>query len=107
MALAPAYIHISAGTPGVDHGEGHIGKVLLRFPNATLVGELSKARGRITGGDLSFHGESHSLVPLPFALATGASLSLVLETGATLKVTAPSAHVTSVGPTRYVEQFTG
>lgn len=106
-SLSPAYIHRSLGTSGVDSGEGHIGEVVLQFPDATVSGKLSAARGRIRDGALSVNGASHTLVPLPFASTTSASLSLAFESGATLEVQGPSVQVTSVGPTTYVEPFTG
>lgn len=107
LTLHPAYIHISAGTPGVDPGEGHLGTVTLLFLDANLVGELCKLHGRISDGDLVVHGISRSVVELPFAEVGRVSLSLILESGTAYFVEASSVQVTLVGPTRYVEQFAG
>ena len=107
LTLHPAYIHVSAGTPGVDSGEGHLGTVTLLFSDANLVGELCNLHGRISDGDLVVHDVSRSVVELPFAEVGRVSLSLILESGTAYFVEASSVQVTLVGPTRYVEQFFG
>lgn len=107
LTLHPAYIHISAGSPGVDQGEGHLGAVMLQFSNANLIGELCNLHGRISDGDLVVHGISRSVVELPFAEVGRVSLSLILESGTAYFVEASSVQVSLVGPTRYVEPFTG
>jgi hypothetical protein len=107
LSLSPAYIHRSLGTPGIDSGEGHLGEVVLELANATVIGNLDVVRGRNSDGALSVNGATYTVVPLPFASANSASLSLALESGATLEIRASSVQVASVGPTTYVEPFTG
>lgn len=107
LTLHPAYIHVPAGTPGVDSGEGHLGTVTLLFSDANLVGELCNLHGRISDGDLVVHDVSRSVVELPFAEVGRVSLSLILESGTAYFVEASSVQVTRVGPTSDVEQFTG
>lgn len=107
VCLSPAYIHRSLGVPGVDPGEGHHQTVTLRLTTASVSGESAAFVGRLSGGSLRVSGSSIGLVPLPYSERGKVTLSLVLDSGATLEVAASAIECLPSGPTAYVEQFPG
>lgn len=107
VTLDRAYVHWSDGVPGTDSGESHIGPVVLRALQPVVQGQLSAFHGRLSDGSVSANGSTLTVVPLPFSSNAPAVLSLVLDSGATLEVYAASVEIASLGPTTFVEPFTG
>ena len=100
----PAYVHVSAGRPGIDAGEGHVQPAELVFA-ATVCEVPPGCTGPISEGKVSVNGVSYSLLPVPFRAEGAVVAEFVFCSGAILKVTAKSISCSIHGTSRFVETF--
>ena len=80
VAFRPAYIHRSAGEPGVDAGSGFIQELMLEFPSARIDGDIGDLPAAIFSGE--FHVESRmfpNTISLPCKIEGAVSLVLFLS----------------------------
>jgi hypothetical protein len=108
VRFAPAYVHRSAGSPGVDPGSGWLQDLDLIVCEATIVSRPSNLPCDISDGSLAV-GEVlwDNSIPLPIAGAGPVSLSAVTTAGASLLIQGSRAEVVLRGEARYLEKFPG
>jgi hypothetical protein len=106
VQFRPAYVHRSAGVPGVDAGTGWLQDVDLILSEARI-SEQPSGLGDISDGSLSDPSVVHeNCVPLPSQLSGGVKFEVVLApTGERLRIEGRSASIQAVGEPRYLEQF--
>jgi|SRR6185437_15815677 len=105
LHFSRAYIHRSAGEPGVNAGDGLVQPLLLSFSGASYVGNLEAASGWVSDGYVSVSGNRYSLVPLPFNQTGEVRAEFVFTSGLTLSISASSVCSKLLGEPRWVERF--
>ncbi len=107
ISLEPAYVHRSAGRPGVDSGQGYVQPAELLFSQArvdihgTCIGDLSS-------GSVSCDGRVYeNVLSLPLNLARSIQGSFEFTSGGVLEVWALAFACSSNGEARYVEEYEG
>ena len=108
VVFDPAYVHCSAGRPGVDPGLGYLQSAELVFTNAQLAQNGGDCTGTISGGfvanDLV---EYANVIPLPLTLSGRISAEIIFNTGAVMKVTGSGLSCLLKGDARYLEAYEG
>jgi len=105
VVFSGAYVHRSAGRPGIDAGAGYIQPAELVFSHASWSAPSSGCSGAISDGALVVNGTSMSLVPLPFSASGQISVNLTFTSGATFSASAASVSCASAGESRFVESY--
>jgi hypothetical protein len=107
ILLEPAYVHRSAGRPGVDPGEGWVQSAELVFsePRDTEQGACigTLGDGRISSDAAHFE----NVLPLPFALSGEVQAHLDFTSGGVLNVNAAGLVCVLKGEARFVERYEG
>lgn len=105
VVLSGAYVHRSAGRPGIDAGAGYIQPAVLVFSGASWSASTRGCSGKLSDGELVVNGQSMPLVPLPFSTSGQVSVSLTFSSGATFSASAVSVTCTSTGESQFVENY--
>lgn len=106
VTLAPAYIHRSAGLPGIEGGSGWLQPAALSFGEAVLVDLPAKLPATISEGVLRIGGAVHSnLIPGAGEFRDPIELALVLTTGETLTIEAHRLRIDLHGVASFVENY--
>jgi hypothetical protein len=105
VSLAPAYVHRSAGRPGVDPGSGWLQDVDLVVTEAIVESSPSEVPVELCDGSLSV-GEAlwDNLLPLPLAASGATSLVVITGRGERLAVRGAGASIVIRGEPRYLEE---
>lgn len=106
VAVVDAYIHRSAGRPGVDRGTGWSQPVHFRFRKGTVTGSVATIPIELLDGRLVLSGATLSNV-IPMPLSHMGPCRLELESWNDVRVIIEGEGVTSdfAGPPVYVEEF--
>lgn len=106
--FAPAYLHRSAGIPGVDPGTGWTQEVLIVLRCARLSGEIPQLPLTLAGGSLTLGTLFHNnCLPVPFDYLGEVKLVLLFEDSSDLQIVAEEIHLILIGNPIYVEDFPG
>ena len=104
--FSAAYVHQSAGQPGIDAGSGYTQAVDVCMSEAALVGSQRESIGSVSDGDLVANGQSmKNVVPLPFEAIGTIKLNLQFCNGTLISVEAKSVTIRQVGQARFVEAY--
>jgi len=111
FVLLDAYVHRTAGEPGVSPGEGGVQRIRLEIDAMTIKGEVgllpaSVYEGSLTVGDLV----QDNMVPFPASYPDTVSLSMMLSDDARIiVVSGKNISITTEGEFEFVEtvDFTG
>jgi hypothetical protein len=108
LRLAPAYVHRSAGRPGIDQGSGWLQDIDLVISEAVVESLPSECPVDLSDGSFAV-GEVRwdNLVPLPLAVSGTVSLAAVTCRGELLAVRGTGASAVTRGESRYLEEFPG
>jgi hypothetical protein len=108
LCLAPAYVHRSAGRPGIDQGSGWLQDIDLVISEAVVESSPSGFPVNLSDGSFS-DGEVRwdNSIPLPLAVWGTVSLTAVTCRGEILAVRGTGASSVARGDARYVEEFPG
>lgn len=103
-----AYLHQSAGRPGIDAGSGYLQPGELVFL-AARVSELGGACvGTVSDGYVADGPMTHSnVVPLPLAVDGPVEAAFTFTSGAVLTVTGGGVSWVPTGEARYLEAYEG
>jgi len=100
-----AYIHKSAGTPGIDPGTGWSQEAQLVLSDVENLESMPQIPNTISDGYLEVGGIKHQLIPLPFKRKVGAILHLTLVDGMEVEIAGKRPFIELLGPPRYLEDF--
>lgn len=108
VRFEPAYVHESAGRPGLDPGTGWVQPVELRVQDCEATTVQSELPADVWGGWLESGVERHENgLPLPFSFRGRVHLRLELSSGEVLDLRGKGVSAASTGPAKYVEEFPG
>jgi hypothetical protein len=107
LHFSAAYIHKSAGQPGVDSGTGYSQAASISFGKARYVGNPAECVGRISDGMITVNGHALSLSPIPFSFSGLVQAEFVFQNGALFKIDAHSVDCVCFGPCVFVDNFPG
>lgn len=107
VVFSGAYVHRSAGRPGIDAGTGYVQPAELIFSGTLWSAPSSDCSGAISDGSLVVNGTSMSLVPLPFSASGQVLVNLTFTSGATFTASASAVSCTCTGEPRFVEVYEG
>lgn len=105
VVFSRAYIHYSAGRPGLDAGSGYLQPAELLLSKPVWFRPESGCMGRISDGELLINGRSISLVPLPFSASGRVTLSLTFTSGTSISVSAASVSCQTTGEGEFLETY--
>ncbi len=108
LCLAPAYVHRSAGRPGIDQGSGWLQDIDLVIFEAVVESSPSDlpaglSEGSFTDGEIRWDNS----IPLPLDVRGSVSLTAVTCRGEILAVRGTGASAATRGEAKYVEEFPG
>ena len=106
VAVLHAYVHRSAGRPGVDAGTGWVQPLQLHFSKAIATGSTGAIPMELLDGRLILSDETFgSSFPMPLSHVGPSKLEL--ESGNDAKIVIEGEGVTAAfaGPPEYVEEF--
>jgi len=104
VATIRAYVHRSAGRPGIDPGTGWIQPVRLEFPKATATGSLDAIPMELLGGRLVLSGGTFdNLIPMPVKHVGTSRLELESWNDAKIVIEGNGISGAFAGPPQYVE----
>jgi hypothetical protein len=108
LHFAPAYVHRSKGTPGVDPGTGWTQNATVSLLGARLSGAVRLGLPSLADGELTL-GDHHSpgLLPAPASYVGPVTLMLVFLDDSRLWIRATELRSTLSGEPTYVEDFAG
>lgn len=106
LCLAPAYVHRSAGRPGIDQGSGWLQDIDLVISEAVVESLPTEFPVDLSEGSFSV-GEVRcdNSIPLPLAVSGAVSLVAVTCRGELLAVRGTGASTVTRGELRYLEEF--
>jgi hypothetical protein len=108
LHLTPAYIHKSAGEPGVAPGSGWTQNVVLVILGGILEGALPEMPCELTDGTLSVGRRAwKNVIPLPLECGGDVKLALEVMWDGQLAITGEHIRATLLGEPEYVEEFSG
>lgn len=108
LCLAPAYIHRSAGQPGIDYGSGWLQDLHLVIFDAVVEFLPSELPIALSDGSFWVGGVLwDNTIPLPLAVLGAVTLTAVTSRGERLAVRGAGASVVTRGELRYVEVYPG
>jgi hypothetical protein len=106
LELAPAYIHVSDGRPGIDAGTGWIQNAVIRVRGGELLGSIKELPCTLWDGHLKVSDELFdNLVPIPLDSAGNIELQLTSISGESLQVRGNRITLELLGEPRYIEKF--
>jgi len=105
LRFSAAYIHRSAGQPGVDAGEGYLQAAQVLFRNADFVGNLSECVGTLYDGSIVVSGQPLGLVPVPFISPGPVRAEFLFNNGSSLRIEAASVSCSCYDRSEFVERF--
>lgn len=109
--LLDAYVHRTAGEPGISPGEGGVQRIRMKFEKMTIKGEVAPLPAYVYRGSLTIGGTvQNNMVPFPVAYSEAAALSLMLfEDARTVVISGVTVSIEAESDFRFVEQvdFTG
>ena len=101
-----AYVHRSAGQPGIDAGSGYAQPVEMVFSEAEYSESEGPCTGAVSDGVIATEGARfENVVPLPFSALGHVSATIAFVSGGLLKVTGTGVSCVATGPARFVETF--
>src|SRR5260370_37921312 len=87
LRLTPAYIHWSAGTPGVDNGSGWVQNAIVTIDASMSEIAVSEFPVDLATGILEIDGrEFPNMIPLPLSQKGLTSLKLTTQSSGTLRI---------------------
>lgn len=108
LCLSPAYVHQTAGRPGIDQGSGWVQDINVVFSEAVVEFSPLEIPCGLSERTLSV-GEIHwdNGIPLPLAVSGEVSLTAITCQNERLVVRGTGASAVTLGALRYVEEFPG
>jgi hypothetical protein len=108
LRLASAYVHRSAGRPGIDPGSGWTQVLDLVISEATVESLPADLPAELSDGAFAA-GEARwdNAIPLPLGVEGAVSLTALTNQGERLAVRGTGAAVVMCGESRYIEEFPG
>jgi hypothetical protein len=108
LVFSSAYVHRSAGRPGIDAGSGHVEPAEMVFAGASFSESGGTCIGPVSDGSLSVeNGKFENFIPLPLGLSGRVSATIAFSSGSVLAVTATGVSYQATGPARFVEAYEG
>jgi hypothetical protein len=108
LVFNPAYVHRSAGRPGVDPGQGYLQPVELVFSDAQSSEHGGECIGTISSGFVANElVEYANVIPLPITLSGQVSAEITFNSGAVMRVTGSGLSCVSAGDARFLEAYEG
>ncbi len=108
VALKPAYIHRSTGTPGVDPGGGWAQDAILRVENGTIDGSLPPMPCDLWEGSLQVGNQKiENIIPLPLDYQGAVTLVLVAQDESRFVIRGSAVFAILVGEPKFIEEFPG
>jgi hypothetical protein len=108
VVFESAYVHRSAGQPGIDAGSGYAQPAEMVFSDAQYSQSGGPCIGTISDGEISTEGAKfENEIPLPFSALGHVSATIVFASGGVLKVTGKGVSCVATGPARFVEAYDG
>ena len=107
IALRPAYVHQSAGRPGVDDGIVLVQNVVISAEEGSVTGKLGELPSDIFDGELEVGQQAFpNMIPLPCDVAGSVTLTLFLSPdNHKLVIFGKRITVRLDGQASYVEEF--
>lgn len=106
IAVIDAYVHLSAGQPGVDRGTGWKQPVRLRFLGGTASGNVNDVPMELFDGRLVLSGESFSnIIPMPLTHVGPSRTELESWNDVSIVIDGNGVEGEFAGPPVYVEEF--
>jgi hypothetical protein len=106
VSFAPAYIHRSAGRPGVDAGTGWWQQAMLTFAGASLHSQPGKIPATVSEGYLRIGSKSHSnIIPANGDFHGAIEFSIRLCTAESLILRAQHVRIRLLGEASFGEDF--
>jgi hypothetical protein len=107
VLVVDAYVHESAGRPGIDPGAGFSQHAELVFQRARILERPDGSTLWITGGMLTSTNRTFdNLLPIPFQLAEPLEFFAEGADGR-LRIVAESAQLVLIGEPRFIEYVDG
>ncbi len=107
IALRPAYVHQSAGQPGIDDGIGLVQNVIIAVAEGSVTGDVGELPVKILDGDFEVgHQAFHNMLALPCDVAGSVTLTLFLSPdNRKLVILGKRMIIRLDGQASYVEEF--
>lgn len=106
VAVIDAYVHRSAGRPGVDPGTGWSQPIQLRFLGGKATGSTGPIPMELLDGRLILSGQTLSnIIPLPLNHAGPSRLELESWNEAHIVIEGNGVTAVLAGPPVYVDEF--
>jgi hypothetical protein len=106
LTFAPAYIHQSAGNPGVDAGSGWTQHLVIRIHGEVTEGALNELPCTLWDGDLTLNGtQFDNTIPIPLSFEGDVRLHLTSVPGESVQVIGTSITLELLGEPKYIEDF--
>jgi hypothetical protein len=106
VAVISAYVHRSAGRPGVDAGTGWSQTLELRFAQGRTNGSLEAIPMELLDGHLDVAGEKFAnMIPMPLDRIGSTRLELHSWNDAKIVIEGDRVTGSLIGPARYIEEF--
>ncbi len=107
VVVLSAYVHRSAGVPGVDPGSGWSQAARIRCPGGRA-SAASDTPLELAGGRLDLSGRVHdNVIPVPLSHIGSIRLELRGFRGEGMVIEGEALHADLIGEPRYVEDFPG
>ena len=104
--LAPAYVHVSDGRPGVDAGTGWTQQAVLRIRHARIERSPTGFPVELMDGHLDLGGIRHdNMIPIPLGVSGHVELQADGPNGQVLRVSGDGVELEMIGSPTYVEEF--
>lgn len=107
IELPMAYVHRSAGNPGVDPGQVFVQPAEIVFADAQYSETQGPCSGSISDAAFSVNGEALSLLPIPLTAKGEVSATFTLVSGAVLSVRGKGVSCLVSGDPEFVEDYDG
>ena len=106
IKLAPAYIHKSAGIPGIDPGTGWTQDALLIVEDGAIEGRIIELPCDLSDGTLQVAGEVlRNVLPLPLDYVGQIELTLHFKGDGEIVVRGTRIFAELFGEPTYIEEF--
>ena len=106
VAVFSAYVHRSAGRPGIDAGSGWSQELHLRFRRGLPSGNVEAVPMELLDGDLDVSGERFSnVIPIPLSCTGPVSIELRGWNDTRIIIRGEAVEGAFVGQARYIEEF--
>jgi hypothetical protein len=109
IALRPAYVHQSAGRPGVDDGIGLVQNFVIAVEEGSVTGDVGKLPSDILDGEFDDGRQAfQNMIALPCDVAGSVTLTLFLSPdNRKLVILGKRIAIRLDGQASYVEEFHG